>query len=818
MSLLKFAFRKLLHQPLYTALAIGTLGIGIGSVVTCFSAVNTMMFRPLPAASHGDAIVTLSQFKKSADGEGKGYRMGMNALDGFAVAARSESLDGVWLHTDLTVILAGDAGPMRFLGTRLSPLAFAEMGVQPQLGRKFTAADALPDAEPVALISDDAWTKRFERDPLALDSVIKINGIDTRIIGVMPVRWRYPEFSDVWLPLGLVDSASLPREMLRRGAFYFAAHGRLRTGVTVEAAQAELDRIADELAREHPDTNTGIGISVMSWRQDIQRDSIYFILMLFIAGTCIFLISCANIANLQLARGSDRGPEIAVRIALGASRWQVFRQLAVENLVLGLLGAAMGAVVGLWGIDLVVTSLNIEPPFWLQLDPDWRVLSFTVVCGFLASFIFGLAPALRDSRPDLSAGLKESSRTGLDQGPFGQRLRNAIVIMELALALVLLVGAGLMTRSFLKLRAIEPGYDSSQVLTFRAGFPQGYSETPEEEADFFSTLPRQLEKLDGITHAAAITQLPGSHNGAAEAILLEENAGLYVPRITLPRVAYRGVSRGYFDTLRIPVIAGRDFEAADRDSNQRVAIVDTAFAEDVGMSPEALLGQRIDATENWKGTDMGDTAIIVGVVGAIRHVHSDDGRRPTLYFSILQSPVNFMSVAVRTTGDPSALAATIGNEVLGVHSGMPIYTVLTLDQVILRTIWQQYFFSRLLLFAGIIAVGLACVGIYGVMTFAVSMRQHEIGLRMALGAPASEVVGDVVRKGLHLVVLGLGAGFIAATLLANLLSGTLYGITPHDPPTFAIVPTLLAAVALLSCYLSSRRATRINPMAAMRME
>ncbi len=816
MSLIRLALRKLTQAPFFAVLAIGTLGIGIGAVATCFSAVNTLLFRPLPAATNGERMVWVSETRPSNDPERAFYNIGFNYADLQDHRARTTQLSAMWLFTSLTVIVENEQGPWRILGTRISPEAFDALGVTPHLGRNFTADDDQPDAPPVALISHAVWRERFDRDPEITQTSLELNGVLTRIVGVMPPHWRYPENSDIWLPLNASSFAPAKDMATERGTFFYKAHATLAPGASVASAQAELSQIATDLSETHPETNADIGVSVVHWRDEEVKDALYFTLLLFAAGLAIFLIACANIANLQLSRGSDRGPEIAVRIALGANRGVILRQLALENLVLGMLGAVAGAVVGLWGIDWVRTSLEIDHPFWLRFEPDWRVLIFTAMCGFLASFLFGLVPALRDSKPDVAAGLKESSRTGLDQGPFGQRLRNGIVIIEIALSLVLLVGAGLMTRSFFKLTDVDPGYDRRNVLTFRVGFPVGYAEDGQEMADFFADLPRRLERLPEVERAGAVSQMPNSGLSIGSAQLLPLQAA--DSPVVLDRVTYRSATAGYFDTLRIPLVAGRDFTAEHTAETSNAVVVDTAFAAAVGVEPTELVGRELGNSGKWQQGRDSAPFRIVGVVGSVQHFLQRPETIPTLYLPQQQEGSNFMTVLVRTLGDPNELAQSIGNEVLAVHRSMPIYEVFTMEQVVLRSIWQQYFFSRLFLCAGVIAVLLACVGIYGVMTFSVTMRRHEIGLRMALGAPASEVVGEVVRKGFYLVVVGLGAGIIAAVLMANLLAGNLYGITPHDPPTFIIVPTLLAGVALAACYLSSWRATRIDPMAAMRAE
>ena len=817
MTSIRLALRKLIQQPLFAILAIGTLGIGIGLVTTCFSAVNTLLFRPLPGVAESDRIVILHQTQTKPE-SGHVEKLGFNAPDAEAAADRTAALESIWLYTELTVIMEGERAPLRFLGTHLSAHAFDSMGIQPILGRNFVPADDLPDAAPVALISYDAWQQRFQGRTDAVGSELELNGVTTSIIGVMPQGWRYPTYSDVWMPFG---SRSNEKMLSTRGSHYLDAHGKLGPGVTVAEAQSQLDQTARVLARAFPETNYGIGIHVDHWRHSGDTDATYFTVLLFAAGFGIFLIACANVANLQLSRGSARAPEIAVRIALGASRWQIFRQLLVESFVLGILGALAGAIVSLWGIDLVLASSIMEQPFWFVLDPDWRVLLFTMSCGLIASVVFGLIPALRASQPDLIAAMKEGSRTGIDQGPYGMRLRSVIVIGEIALALVLLVGAGLMTRSFRALESVDPGYNAKNVLTFRVGFPMGYESEASDVDKFYRELPGRLEGLKDVTAAAAISQLPGSNGGKGSIQLMSSAMRPTDPR-EIDDVVFRTVTSNYFNTLAIPLLAGRDFDPAlDSADQPMVAVVDHTFASACGLEPADIIGRKVSLAD-WgeaKSASAGDgTVSIIGVVGAIQHHHAETQRFPTFYLPKSHFPSNFMSVVLRTTTKPELLETSVRNEVLALHSGMPIYHVFSLEQVILRSIWEQYFFSRMFLSIGLIAVLLACVGIYGVMTFSVTMRSQEIGLRMALGATAQEVVRDVVRRGSQLVVFGLVSGFIAAFLLANLLSGFLHGVTPHDPPTFFTVPILLATVALVACYLSSRRATRIDPMTAMRTD
>ena len=809
MNSLRLALRQLANQPMYAALSIGTLAIGIGCVATSFSALNTLLLRPLPWGASEDRLLWVSQTKL----DGSNQSLGFTLPDRDDVLSQTQTLESMWVMSELTVIADQDPQPLRYLGTVLNYDAFGHLGVQPVAGRLLQESDIAPGAPRVALLSETAWQQLFERAPEAIGAQVNLNNTPTTIVGIMPTGWRYPETSDVWFPI-TDDMAKV--QMAGRGAFYFDAHALLKPGFSLTEARAELTEIAARLATAHPETNAELGMTATTWREHVNGDATYFTILLFGAGLIVFFIACLNVANLQLARGSARAPEFSVRIALGATRWHLFRQLLIENLAMGLLGAAGGAIAGLWGIDFVVRSLAIDHPFWLVLDPDWRVMSFVALCGLIASLIFGLSPALRDSRPDVIASLKESSRVGLDQGPYGANLRSALVIGEIALALVLLVGAGLMMRSFLALRAIDPGYEAENVLTFRVGYPASMSQDPDVVSQFFSDLPSRLQRLPEVESAGATTALPGQ-TGYIDWFQLAPNRTTGETGATLDRVAWRVVTPHYFDAMSIPVLHGRTFTSDDNAQTESVAIIDQSVADQLGLAPEALLGRHLsESGELAKGSS--HRATIIGVVGGIRHEHARPDNPGTVYLPHTQAPSNFMSVVVRTTGAPAKLADTVANEVLAVDPRLPVYHVLTLEQVVLRSIWLAHFFSRLFLTSGVIALLLACIGIYGVMTFNVTQRRHEIGLRMALGASARDVVRDVLRRGGELVVCGLAAGFLAAFALSSVLATSLYGVSPWDPPTFVLVPTLLASVALFACYLSSRRAVRIDPMVAMREE
>jgi putative ABC transport system permease protein len=807
MTDLRYALRLLAKAPMFTAIAVLTLAIGIGGLAVVFSAIDALAFKPLPHIPEADRVVRLTQqhLPRGLDD------LGVNLLDLRDLEARMTTLEGVFYHSDLTVILTGSEEPQRLRGTYLSDFALPLLRATPSIGRSFAPEDAKPGADPVALISHKVWQNRFGGTPEIVGSVIPLNGVPTTIIGVMPPGWRYPETSDVWVPFQEQEKFESPS----RGEYHLSAGARLKPDASLLQAQTEADGIMAALGQEHPATNADVTVRLRGLRDQDLVQTQHLTLLLVGAAFCIFLIACANVANLQLARSTTRAPEFALRVALGASRLQLLRQLLIENVVLALIGGIGGALVGLWGVDFMVAAIPIDLPFWLQFTPDLRVIGAILAVAFLAGLLFGVVPAWRASQPDVAQALRQGDRTLTDQGRRGTQLRHALVIAEIAVALVLLVGAGLLLRSFLHLRNIDPGFDARQVLTFRVGLPVAMVKADGEAQEFFARLIPRLAKLPGVESAAAINQLPGS--SSKQPVIIRPDPS-EPDRLT--NASSRSVTPDLFRTLRVPLLSGRGFNDDDRAGRPEVAIVDAAFAEQHLGGVDQAVGRRIAAhSRGYPSRDWVEYEV-VGVVGSIRHQLERDDASPTFYLPHAQRTENFMSVVVRTHVDPASILSAVRAEVLAVHKLIPTYDELLLEDVILRSpgVWTQQFFSQLFTAAGLVALFLACIGIYGVMSYSVTQLHHEIGVRMALGAPAAHVVRDIVRRGVRLVAWGLGSGFIAAYLLANLLTGVLYGVSPHDPPTFAVVPLLLAAVAIVACYVPSRRATRIDPNLAIRGE
>jgi putative ABC transport system permease protein len=806
MSHLHFALRSLLKTPAMTIIAIVTLALGIGTATTSFSAINALLYRPLPFIQNPERMLYVNEAvpSRGIDGTDVSY------ADFLQWRKRTETLAAIWVMETRTIILSGRTHPVRFQGTGLNAGAFTAMGVQPLLGRDFSPEDDKAGAAPTVILGHGVWQRHFAGDMDIVGRVVTLNNEPTTVVGVMPAGWRYPETSDLWVPLRAVESAA------KHGNFSYDSHAMLKPGVSLDEARAEFATISAALAREFPATNEGLVAVLRPVREEATEDSRRGAFLIFGAVLFVFLISCANVVNLLLVRGSTRGREIAVRLALGASRGQIVRQLLLESLLLGLAGGIAGLLVGFWCLDLMVALIPVEIPFWLRFEFDTTVYLFAAGLSVLGSMLVGIAPALHGSRPQLIEELKEGGRSATGGGR-GHRLRQTLVVVQIALALILLVGAGLTMRSFLELRRVDPGFDPSQVLTFRVGFPSAMKPSDAAVTGFYHELTRRLTELPGVKSAAAVSALPGIGNGGYSPVLLE---GQPVPAnfSEVPTALVRIITPGYFEVLHIPVRQGRAFADTDTPGRPTVAVVDESFVARYfpGQDP---IGKRFRTGENKEG--MEDRWLeIVGVVAPTRRWFDRGEPIPGYYVAQAQHPSNFMSVAFRVAGDPNGYGEVARQTVLAVNSQLPIYHEQTLERAIANSesMWRRRFFgSMFTVFAGI-AVTLAAIGIYGVMAHAVSQRTSEIGIRMALGAQTRDILAMVVRRGLGLVFVGLAIGLVGAWATAHLLTGTLYGVSPHDPPTFATVPVLLAAVALLACIIPARRAAKIDPMVALRSE
>src|SRR2546421_3427690 len=621
---LRYACRMLVKTPGFTGIAILAVALGIGGSTTMFSAINALLLRPMPYIQDQDRLVAISEFfTKNPE-----HNAGVAFPDYLEWKKNITTLDGIAAITEATFIVTGGDKPERYLGGQISADAFSFLGVQPILGRQFRPEEDELNAPPVALIGYQVWQEHFGGDRGVVGKLIPINGKQVTVIGVMPKGWRFPEICDIWMPLQMEEKDH------PRGNFFLDCIGKVKKGFSTEQARAELEAITARIAMRHPETNSGCSVHVTPFREEMVRNFKTLTLLGMGAVLFVHLSACANVANLLLARGATRAKEIGIRLALGASRRQIVRQLLAESIVLGLVGSALGLLFAVWGVDLMLTALPNEVPYWIRFDFDWRVFSFALGIGAVSSVLFGLVPALQASSPQLVDALKEGGRTGAG-GAKGQRMRNSLVVAEVALALVLLNGAGLMMRSFMYLQKTDIGMDPSRTLTFRVGLPEAQFAHNEAAPRFFDQLIPRLAVLPGVEAAAATTSLPASGNIGISAFILDgepEPKQLQDAR----KMRQLSITPGYFQTAHVPLLRGRDFTIADTKDAPRVALIDEDGAR-AWFPNDDPIGHQLPFLD--KAGEPPKWSTIVGIVRPVVYDRlTKQARIPAVYFPQDQVP------------------------------------------------------------------------------------------------------------------------------------------------------------------------------------
>lgn len=802
---LRFALRLLVKQPGFTLVAVLALGLGIGLATAVFNTYSAVLLRPLPHLRDEHRLVFINSVPLNQPDDFDGLSM----PDLVDLRARARTIEGLTTVQEKTMILAGvgaAAGtPERVLGADISVEGFPMLGVQPVLGRVFTSDESALSAPPVAIVSHALWQKRYGGSDDVIGRVEIINGVAATIVGVLPAGFGFPENTALWMPL---RAAYQEKD---RSDDDWSAWARLRDGVTLDEAQTEIAGIAAALAQERPATNRNRGFATRLVRDEATENERGFLKLMLGGAISVLLIACANVANLLLARATGRTHEIAVRISIGATRARIFRQMLTECLLLGLLGGAAGLLVATWANGLMVAAIpNVEIPFWIQFDFDWRVFLFATLAALVASLTFGLFPALQASKQS-AHDLKEGPRTATGSRRT-RTLRHALVVSQIALSTVLLIAAGLFIRSFLKMHGQPLGFDPQGVLTFRVGLPSGQFDEAEVNR-FFAELSPRLAATPGVIAAGAVSFLPGNGNNDEEFILGDRPAPATLAEA--PRATERFVSPDYFEALRIPLVQGRLFNATDTRNSPGVCLVDQQFVQRWfgGQDP---LGQRVRLS--FDADDDAGWFTIVGVVGNVAQELHAPVTRGSIYRSIDQITVNFLSYAVRVQGDPATFGPALQRAVREVRPDIPIYQVLTLEHSLALAHWHQSFFVQVFTAFGLGALLLAAIGVYSVMSYTVAQRTTEIGVRMALGASAADVLRLVGGQGLLLVGAGLALGLVTAFGASQLLTSFLFGISPDDPLTYLVLTTVLAAVGGLACWLPARRATQVDPALTLRSE
>jgi putative ABC transport system permease protein len=791
---LRFGARMLLNKPGFTLIAVITLGLGVGANTVIFSFFNGVLLRPLPF-QQPERLVLLDEIATSRGGASLGVSL-QNYLDW---RAQNRVFSDLGVYQDITFTLTGDGDAEELPGTFTSYSLFELLGVAPQLGRTFTPEEMQPARHRVVILSHGLWQRRFGGDPKILGRAITLVDRAWVVVGVMPPGFKFPAAAEFWMPLA--HGQRWPRSMYGIGAI-----ARLKPGATIEQAQSEMSLIAHRLAEQYPATNAGMDVSVKGLRDHLVKDYRRGLWILLGAVGSVLLIACANVANLLLARATARQREMAVRAALGAGRFRIVRQMLCESLLLGALGGVAGMSLAWLGIDLLLAALPAELPFWMKFNVDGRVLAFTLAASLLTSLIFGAAPAWQAARIDLIEALKDGGRSLA--GGSRNRLRRLLVVAQVALALILLAGAGLMMRSFLRLQQVRLGFDPDNLLTLRVNTPGG------DHTLFFHQLVERVSALPGVEVAGTVIPLPLSGiDESWDGILTVEGQ----PALSFGqahRITPTRITPHYFRTMDIPLLAGRAFTDADTRDAPRVAIIDERLASEY-WSNESPLGKRIrfgppDGVSPWH--------TIVGVVGTVQHVRLDAATRKLAYVPSLQNPTGFQTLVVRSHMPLESLIAVVKNVVKEMNPNMPITHVATMREVIAESIWQPRLYAILFAVFAVVALTLAAVGIYGVMSYAVTARTNEIGIRMALGAERRHVLKLVVGQGMALALGGVGVGLAGGLLLTRLMKTLLFGVSATDPLTFAGVSLLLFSVAMLACYLPARKAAQVDPLVALRRD
>lgn len=802
---LRYGLRGLLKRPAFTAIALLTLALGIGVNTAIFSAVDSVLLRSMPF-KNAESLVAVWEHSPQLGIA----RNEMAPANFFDLRNQNQVFEGLGGFGEMSMNLTGVGEPERLEGQLVTANVFVLLGVQPALGRTFAPQEDQVGQDHVAVLSHALWQRRFNRDPNIINTQVTLNGESYTIVGVMPPDFFFPiRESELWIPWSMP-----PDQASGRGDHYLHAIARLKPGVTNERANTEVESIAARLATDYPRTNEGLGFVVNSFQRDYVGDLRQPILILFAAVGLVLLIACANVANLLLAQATARRREIAIRMALGARRWTIARQLLLESLLLAIGGGVLGVFGAVWGVEALSKLLPESLSKLQAVTIDARVLVFTVAVVVVTALAFGVVPALHAVRANPGEALSETARDAAG-GNSGRYVRRVLVVSEVALAVVLLVGAGLLIRSFQRLNQVDVGFNPNNVLTMRAVLPFPKYQKPEARRAFYDELLRRVDEIPGVESAGVITFLPLSFTGMKFSFSVEGRTN--VNDMNLPFALYRVVSPDYFRALEIPLQRGRFFDSRDSKDSQPVMVVNRRLAEQFWPGEDPT-GKRLkigppDSQNPW--------AVIVGVVGDVRQQGLYGEQKPELYVPYAQEWRMWMApkdLVVRTTGDPNALAAAVREAVWAVDKDQPVSNVRTMDQVFAATISRERFQMLLLTLFATLALVLACIGLYGVISYMVAQRTHEIGVRMALGAQAFDVLSLVIRQGMLLVVVGLIVGIGIGTVVTRVLSDMLYGVSARDPLTFVGVPVLLLLVAFLACYIPARRATRIDPLTALRAE
>jgi putative ABC transport system permease protein len=801
---LRYAFRSLFKKPGFTAVTTLILALGIGANTAVFSVVNAVLLRPLP---YEDPDRLVMGWEANSEQRVDQYLVSApNFLDWKYQSKAFEQIAA--FRPSLNYNLTGADNPVRVSVTRTSASLFPLLGVQTSRGRAFLPEEDQPGRDQVALLSYGLWQSHFGADPEIIGKKLTLHDTTRTIIGVMPPDFQFPfqlaERSDVWIPLAL-DAQAIDRG---RDYHNLQVIARLKPDISLQQAQAEMEAIARRLQQQYPNTNAGWSADLVPLHEQLFGKTPLALFLLQGVVAFVLLIACVNVANLLLARAEGRQKEIAIRMALGASRLRIIRQLITESVLLATLGGSLGLMLVFWGAGLLIGLLPANLPRVEQVSIDARVLGVTLGISLLTGLIFGLMPALLTSNPRLNETLKEGGRTS-GSGMRRRRLRNGLAVSQVALGLVLLVGAALMINSFLRLQQVNPGFNQSRLLTMELYLPQYKYPENHLKTAFYKRLLQGVEAIPGVQSAGLVSSLPiGGRYDWIYGFSIEGRQPL--SSAEQPVAHWRAVTPDYFRAMEIPLRAGRYFADQDETGAREVAIINEAMARSYFQNEDPI-GRRLSIAGR-------PQRAIVGVVGNVKRQVAAVESEPEMYVPYLQDPVNYLTLVARSDSDPLSLASAARGQVLAVDRDLPVFNVRSMGQVVSDSVSQPRFQALLLgVFAGL-ALLLAAVGVYGVISYSVSQRAHEIGIRMALGASRRDALKLVMRQGMLIALVGVAVGLTGAFALTRFLENLLFGVSATDAATLAGASLLLISVTLLASYIPARRATKVEPMIALRSE
>ncbi|HYU98824.1 MAG TPA: ABC transporter permease [Pyrinomonadaceae bacterium] len=794
---LRYGIRMLAKKPIFSIIAVITLALGIGANTAIFSVVNAVLLRALPY-HNSKQLVVISSTNLSGD------RDGLSAPEVQDYQTQMRSLEDLTGFQSQSVNVTGGERPDRVRGAFVTANFFKVFNLPPLIGRTFAEGEDRQGSEKLAVVNEKMWQERLNSDPNLTAKKLILNGEPYSVIGVVSSSFKQPFDPDVevWMP-----ASSYPGNTGKREWRLLFGMGHLRPEASLSQAKAEATAIAGQLAQAYPKENAGRGAKLEYLRELLVGDVRPMLWLLFAAVGVILLIACANLANLLLARGLARQKEIAVRSALGASRWRLIRQLLTETTVIGLLGGAGGLLVAYWGLY----GLLKLPQGFVNTNSatlDGRVLFFALAVSVITGWLFGLIPALQLARPDLQTFLKEGAR-GSGEGSRWNRVRGGFVVAQVALSLVMLVSAGLLLRSFDKLLRVNVGFRPEQLLTLEYRLPRTKYKEPAAQWNFHHQLVEQLQQVPGVQSASLVRGLPFSGNGGTTAIALPDREP--PPKGQEPEVMFNTAMPNYFETIGIPLLKGRFFGNEDQANTPAVVLINQTMAQRFWPNQDPL-GKQVKFAQD------GSTATVVGVVGDAKHFWLEEEQKPQMYDTYSQDPGLFATVLVRTNVDPLSLTEPVRQALWRVDADQPMWKIRTVEFLVKRSTADRRFLMTLMGIFAVLALVLTIIGLYGVISYLVNQRTQEIGIRMALGAQMRDIMRMVLKQGMVLVLTGVALGLATAWLSTRLMSRLLYQVSATDPLTFVAISLLLVTVALLACYIPARRATKVDPLVALRYE